>query len=45
MSDQKITTTAKYLCNLCDCISIGNKGDDAVRMVFSQFGYANSYKI
>ena len=23
----KITTKAKFICNLCDCVSIGNKGD------------------
>ena len=38
-----ITTKAKFLCNLCDCVSIGNKGDSTVRSVFTQFNYANCY--
>ncbi len=40
---QELTTTAKYICNLCDCISIGNKGDPWVLQIFKQFPYANVY--
>ncbi len=44
MTDENsITTKAKFLCNLCDCVSIGNKGDTTVQSVFSQFNYANCY--
>jgi uracil-DNA glycosylase len=39
----EITTNAKFLCNLCDCTSIGNKGDDLVKNVFIKFPYSNCY--
>ena len=38
-----ITCKAKFLCILCDCVSIGNKGDPVVQSLFEQFGYANCY--
>jgi uracil-DNA glycosylase len=40
---KEITTKAQFLCNLCDCISISNKGDPLVKMVFEKFPYANCY--
>ena len=36
-------TTAKYICTLCDCVSIGNKGDQLVLDVFNAYPYANCY--
>jgi len=38
-----ITTKAKFLCNVCDCVSIGNKGDKLTQAVFEKYGYANCY--
>ena len=38
-----ITTKAKFLCNLCDCVSIGNKGDELVHTIFQQYPYSNCY--
>lgn len=38
-----ITSKAKFICNFCDFVSIGNKGDPLVLAVFEQFGYANCY--
>lgn len=39
-----ISTTAQFICNICDCVSIGKKGDPTVQQVFDKFGYANTYK-
>ena len=39
----EIATKAKFLCNLCDSVSIGNKGDPSVLSVFEKCGYANCY--
>lgn len=39
----KITTKARFLCNICDCVSIGKRGDDRTLEVFRQFPYANTY--
>jgi uracil-DNA glycosylase len=38
-----ITTQAPIVCNLCDCVSVGNKGDEMVQKVFEKFNYANCY--
>jgi len=38
-----IKTTAKFLCNICDCVSISNKGDPLTQQVFEKFGFANIY--
>ena len=38
-----INTTAQYICNLCDCVSIGSKGDYTVRQIFDKFPHANCY--
>lgn len=43
MTTDHITTKAKFICNLCDCVSIGNKGDKLVQDVFTKYGYANCY--
>lgn len=43
MSGTEITTTAQYLINICDCVSIGQKGDPIVRIVFEKYPYANCY--
>jgi uracil-DNA glycosylase len=43
MSSAKITTTAKYLLNFCDCVSLSGRGDDLVLAVFAQFPYSNVY--
>ncbi len=40
---QEVTTTAKFICNVCDCVSIGNKGDAWVQQIFQQFNYSNCY--
>src|SRR5437879_1583124 len=42
-TENMVTTKAKYICNLCDCVSIGNKGDPVVQAVFQQFPYAHGY--
>src|SRR5437870_4108464 len=42
-TSETISTKAKFICNLCDCVSIGNKGDSLVQQVFQQFSYANCY--
>jgi len=39
----EINTTAKFICNLCDCVSIGNKGEPIVQTIFTKFPYANCY--
>lgn len=39
----EITTKSKFLCNLCDCVSIGNKGDPSVQQIFTKYPYANCY--
>lgn len=41
--NNQFTQKAQYLCNLCDCVSIGKKGDPMVLKVFDQFPYANCY--
>ena len=38
-----ISTKARFLCNICDCVSIGNKGDKQPLRAFKQFPHANSY--
>lgn len=43
MTTDQITTRAKFVCNLCDCVSIGNKGDKPVQDIFTKYGYANCY--
>jgi uracil-DNA glycosylase len=40
---QEVTTTAKFICNICDCVSIGNKGDAWVQQIFQQFNHSNCY--
>lgn len=42
MSDL-ITTKAKFLCNICDCVSIGNKGDPSALNIFQNYPYSNCY--
>ena len=41
--DGSITTTAKFLCNICDCVSMGPTGDPLVQSVFKKYPYANCY--
>ncbi|MEO0236787.1 MAG: uracil-DNA glycosylase [candidate division WOR-3 bacterium] len=43
MDQKEFSTQATYLINLCDCISIGNKGEDLVLRVFNKYPYANTY--
>jgi uracil-DNA glycosylase len=43
MATTDIQTKAKFLVNLCDCVSIGNKGDQIVQTIFEKFAYANCY--
>ncbi len=43
VDENVISTKSKYLCNLCDCVSIGNKGDTIVQSVFAQFTHSNCY--
>jgi len=38
-----ITTKAKFLCNICDCVSIGTRGDPITQLVFEKFTHANIY--
>jgi len=38
-----IQTKAKFLCNLCDCVSIGNKGEQNTKKIFEKYAYANCY--
>jgi uracil-DNA glycosylase len=39
-----ITASVKYLINPCDCISIGNKGDEWTQAVFKKYPYSNCYQ-
>lgn len=39
----EIKTTAKFICNFCDCVSNGNKGDPLVQSIFTKYPYANVY--
>lgn len=38
-----IKVKAKFICNLCDCVSVGNKGDMLVQKMFQQFTHSNCY--
>lgn len=43
MAVVEIQTKAKFLCNLCDCVSTGTRGDPLTQLVFEKYPYANCY--